>query len=149
MTKRVRKPNRVGKPGRVGIVHGAAWAKLEWFVPFTDGHAYIYHGHEDPQDHSDCGPHIFCCPEAGKKFLQRFPESEMNEAEWKFTSAYDLIGWMGSQGPKVFYIFFCDPDDPMALRFAGVRLGDIRKVLMKRQSLDSFLDIADCIDTRR
>lgn len=128
------------------MVHGAAWGKLEWVVPFTDGHAFIYHGHEDPEDHSDCGPQIFCCPKASSKYLQRFPESYMNEADWEFTPADDLIGWMGPQGPKVFYFFFCDPDDPMVLRFVGISLADIRSVLTKHLSLDNFLEVADRIE---
>ena len=55
--------------GRVGLAHGSSW-NMEWCVLFHDNHAIIYHGHVDPNDHSDCGPKVFCCPKAAQLLIQ-------------------------------------------------------------------------------
>ncbi len=128
--------------GRVELAHGRS-RNNKWYVPFQDNHAIIYHGHEDPNDHSECGPKVFCCPKAAQLLTQMYPESVPSDAEWSFKRGQDLAAWMGPDGPLFYYFFFCDPEDPQLLRFAGVRVPEVRDVLLKRQSLDRYLENAD------
>ena len=118
---------------------------MEWFVPFDGEHAIMYHGHVDPSDHSDCGPQIFCCPKAAILYLHRYPESPLGNAEWQLTDPTHLASWIGQGGPRIFYFFFCDPDDWRLLRFAGVAVPDLRDVLFKKTPLDLYLEGADRI----
>ena len=112
---------------------------------FQDGHAVIYHGHEDPDDHSDCGPKVFCCPKAAQILLQRYSDDVLANAEWQFTDGGHLASWMAQDGPKIYYIFFCDPEDWNVIRFSGVAAPEARDVLLKRISLDRYLETADRI----
>jgi hypothetical protein len=116
---------------------------LEWYVPFQDGHAIIYHGHEDPEDHSLCGPQVFCCPKAAHLLLHIYPNAIPADAEWEFTDSRLLTSWMDDGGPTVYYFFFCDPCDRQAVCFSGVSIPDVRDVLLKRRSLDEYLDVSD------
>ena len=145
MSKRPRNKTRSEDLSRVGLVHGNAWKAMEWYVPFNDGHAIIYHGHEASDDHSECGPKIFCCPKAAHLLLQRHPDAIPATAEWKFMEGEQLASWMGENGPTVYYLFFCDPKDLTLLRFSGVRAPVVRDVLLKRLTLDSYLENADRI----
>jgi hypothetical protein len=81
----------------------------------------IYHGHTDADDHSECGPRIFCCPKAARLLQARHPEAIPGHAEWEFTEGEHLASWLGENGPNVYYFFFCDPQDQTLLRFCGVR----------------------------
>ena len=127
---------------RVGLLHGRTWKNMEWFVPFQDDHAIIYHGHEDSGDHSECGPQVFCCPKAAILLHQRYPDGMTSSAEWQFTDGQHLASWMRPDGPQMFYFFFCDPDDWTELRFAGVAAPEVRNVLLKRTALDTYLETA-------
>lgn len=141
-----RRPNtRKEHEERVGIAHGPAWNTLGWYVPFEGDHAVIYHGHEDPNDHSDCGPQIFCCPKAVGVLLKRYPNEDLANAEWQFTDGQHIASWMGRDGPRVYYFFFCDPDDANAIYFVGIAAPEVRDVLLKRMSLDRYVEKSDRI----
>lgn len=129
----------------VGLAHGAAWRVMEWYVPFQDGHAIVYHGHEAADDHSRCGPQVFCCPKAAQLLLQRYPDAIPADAEWEFADAELLASWMGPRGPTVYYFFFCDPRDKWVVRFSAVPGTQVRDVLFKRRALDEYLSVADRI----
>jgi hypothetical protein len=76
-------------------------------------------------------------------FLQAYPEAIPANANWKFSAPDTLVSWMGPGGPAVFYFFFCDPDDRNAVCFSGVFAPHVRDVLLKRESLDEYLAVAD------
>ena len=122
--------------GHVGTLHGKSWGDIKWYVPFVDNHAIMYHGHKDPNDHSDCSPKIFCCPKAALLYKQCHPRGIPDTAEWHFEAGKHLASWMGERGPRVYYFFFCDPDDGTLLRFCGARIPEVRKVLLKQRALD-------------
>lgn len=147
MSKHRRRKVKRGLAGRVGPAHGRAWNEMEWYVPFNDGRAIIYHGHEDPDDHSECGPRVFCCPKAAHLLLQIDPSCVLADADWEFTEAEHLASWTHGAGPQIFYFFFCDPDDRTRLCFCGVPAPELREVLFKRLALDRYLEIADRICT--
>jgi len=130
--------------GRVELAHGSRW-NSEWYVPFEDGHAIIYHGHDNPNDHSDCGPKVFCCPKAAQLLRQYYPNAIPVDAEWQFILGDDLAVWIGPDGPQIYYFFFCDPEDSQLLRFVGVAVPEVRDILLKRLSLDPYLEDADRI----
>jgi hypothetical protein len=145
MPPKPRRTKSTRRLSRVGLAHGNAWPKKEWYVPFQDGHAIIYHGHEDSDDHSLCGPQVFCCPKAATLLLQAYPETVPANADWEFTEPELLVSWMGPDGPAVFYFFFCDPDDRNAVCFSGVSAPHVRDVLFKRRPLDEYLAVAERI----
>ena len=145
MTRTRRRTIRTEHVGHVGRAHGRAWNSMEWYVPFYDGHGIIYHGHEDTDDHSKCGPKIFCCPKAAHLLLQSYPDDILANVEWEFMDGKPLVSWMGQNGPQVYYFFFCDPEDRNVLRFIGVAAPEVREVLLKRLTLDRYLEDADRI----
>ena len=145
MSQRPRNKTRSHRLGLVGGTHGRTWCKMEWYVPFVNGHAIIYHGHTDADDHSECGPQIFCCPKAARLLRNRHPKAIPGHAEWEFTEGEYLASWMGEIGPKVYYVFFCDPQDQTLLRFCGVRTPEVQDVLLKQITLDRYLEHADKI----
>lgn len=124
------------------MAHGHAWKTMEWFVPYKDGHACMYHGHTDPEDHSDCGPQVFCCQKAAALHHHRYPAGSVTNAEFAFTGGRHLASWIGPDGPRIFYFFFCDPDDWTLLRFFGIAVPELRSVLLKRTALDIYLENA-------
>lgn len=46
---------------------------------------------------------------------------------------------------RIYYFFFCDPEDRKVLRFSGVAAPEVRDVLLKRLALDQYLENADRI----
>lgn len=148
MAKSRHRRTRAGNIGRIGLAHGRAWRAMDWYVPFHDGQASIYHGHEDADDHSACGPKIFCCPKAAQILLQRYPDDVLCDAEWEFTSGQHLVSWLGPHGPQIFYFFYCNPHDRGSVRFSGIEAPAIRDVLLKRLPLDGYLETADRIHAK-
>jgi hypothetical protein len=78
-------------------------------------------------------------------FLQCYPDSIAATAEWQFTDGQHLATWIAPIGPQIFYFLFCDPDEWTVLRFAGVAPPNLRSVLLKRVTLDNYLEKADRI----
>lgn len=114
------------------------WRPNDWAVPFEDGeHACIHHGHDDPDDHSLCGPTIFCCAHAARLFVTHFPESCEACAEWQLTEAEHIATWMDS-GVKVLYFVFCDPARADELLVIGLIGQHARDVLLKRVPLEQY-----------
>ena len=128
-----------------GRIHGRNWREMQWYVPFVNGHAIIYHGHTNAEDHSECGPQIFCCPKAARLLRHRHPTAVPGHAEWEFTEGEYLASWIGENGPNVYYFFFCDPQDQTLLRFCGVRVPEVQDILLKQVPLDLYLEQADKI----
>lgn len=114
----------------------------EWLVPFRDGMASFYHGHDDDGDHSECGPQIFCCRNAARVLLTTYPEGIASDAEWEFTDDRNLLTWTS---PNLFYFFFCDIEDRNSIFFTGVERPDIQDVLLRKVSLHDWEDVADRI----
>lgn len=135
----------VEEPCLVALAHGSAWKAMEWYVPFVDGNAIIHHEHDEINDHSKCGPEIFCCPKAAYIFLKQFPEAAPAHTEWSFNTGKFLLSWLTDQGPKHYYFFLCNPYESAEVRFAHVALPELRDVLVKRRSLTSYIDGAPVI----
>ena len=114
----------------------------EWLVPFADGGACIFHGHEDRNDHSKCGPQIFCCPNAVRVLLTRYPAAIRSNAEWEFTLDTHLLTWAD---PLIFYFFYCHQDDSDRIYFTGVKKAELRDVLLRKVSLQEYRDVSDQI----
>ena len=54
---------------RVNHDYPPGWRRNDWVVPFIGGGACFHHGHDtDPDDHSLCGPSIFCCRKAAARY---------------------------------------------------------------------------------
>ena len=77
MTRRKKRPRRSPR-ARAGTHHVYPEGRRpgDWCVPFEDGeHACIHHGHTAPDDHSQCGPSIFCCRKAAELYIALYPDS--------------------------------------------------------------------------
>lgn len=111
-----------------------------WVVPFVNEHACIYHGHENSDDHSLCGPQIFCCPNAARVLLSVHPNAIDSSAEWCDTTGEFLLEW---DHPNLFYVWFCDPDDSDSIYFAGVEKDDLPGVLLGRRSIHDWINVSD------
>lgn len=120
-----------------------SWRRNDWLVPFQGGGACIHHGHDtDPDDHSLCGPSIFCCRRAAARYVTLFPDSSEARANWELTDADHLLSWV-SKGVNVFYFVFCDPDRPEGLLAIGLGGEGLPDILYRRVALDEYAARAD------
>lgn len=71
-------------------------------VPFQDGGACIHHGHAtDPDDHSLCGPSIFCCRKAAARYVVRNCARALEYTEATNAMLSSLVGMAVSRAiPK-------------------------------------------------
>ena len=114
------------------------WQADDWIVPFGDGeHACLHHGHPDPDDHSGCGPTIFCCSKACASYTDLFPDSVEAQADWQLTEAAHIATWMDA-GVNVLFFVFCDPERPDGLLVIGLGGEEARQVLLKKVPLDRY-----------
>lgn len=156
MTKRKRRPARQqvlpGRPSRLKkpetIIIGPhhlpkRWRPFDWLVPFIDNQACIHHGHGlDDDDHSRCGPVLFCCGKAAARYQDRFPQSDEARADWQLTDADHIARWL-EKGVAVLYFIFCDPQRPEGLWAIGLSEEPLRQTLYKQLALEAHLDRAD------
>ena len=117
----------------------------QWYVPFQNGRACIYHGHERPDDHSECGPQIFCCPNAARVLLSRHPDAVPGSCEWELTNGEHLLSWAHGE-LQIMYFFYCDPQNRDRIYFVGIGLDSLAAVLRREISLHTFDESADIID---
>ena len=121
----------------------AGWRRDNWLVPFSGGAACIHHGHDtDPDDHSLCGPAIFCCRRAASRYVVLFPEGCEAQAEWERTSSGLFLSWV-RKGVNVFYFVFCDPERPEGLLAIGLGGEILPEILGRRVTLDEYAEQAD------
>jgi hypothetical protein len=119
------------------------WRNNDWVVPFRGGSACIHHGHDtDPDDHSLCGPSIFCCRRAAAHYIALFPDSCEARANWELTDADHLLSWVRKE-VCVFYFIFCDPDRPEGLLAIGLSNKVLPDILNRRVTLDTYAADAD------
>ena len=133
---------RSGRAPRTHHRYPKTWKADDWLVPFGDGeHACLHHGHTDPEDHSACGPTVFCCSIAAALYTSLYPESTEAHAEWQLTEAGHIATWMDA-GVNVLFFVFCNPVRPdglLVIRLAGM---EARQVLLKKVPLDRYADEA-------
>jgi hypothetical protein len=149
MTKHKKRPGRSPRArARTHHIYPEGWQPGDWCVPFEDGeHACIHHGHTAPDDHSQCGPSIFCCRKAANRYAALFPDSAEARAQWELTEAAHIATWMqaNDRGPgvQVFYFVFCDPVRPDGLLVIGLHRSVARQVLFGRVQLERHADGAE------
>ncbi len=108
--KSAKKRRRHRSRPAVGHTYRGGQQPDQWLVPLQDdGYACFYHGHDDTDDHSLCGPQIFCCHKAASRFLAQYPDTLPATMTFQPMSPASLLAWLSSSGPQVFYFYFCDP----------------------------------------
>ena len=127
---------------RVRHDYPPGWRPNDWLVPFSGGGACIHHGHTDPNDHSLCGPAIFCCRRAAARYVTLFPDSCEATANWELTETAHLLGWI-QKGVHLFYFVFCDPERPEGLLATGLAGEVLPAILRRRITLDAYAAQAD------
>ena len=140
MKKRKKRPRRrrFGRAPRTHHHYPKGWNADDWIVPFGDGeHACLHHGHSDPDDHSGCGPSIFCCSKACASYTDLFPDSVEARADWQLTEAGHIATWMDA-GVNVLFFVFCEPERPDGLLVIGLAGDKARQVLLKEIPLDPY-----------
>ena len=140
MKKRKKRPRfrRSGRARRTHHRYPKGWHADDWLVPFGDGeHACLHHGHPDPDDHSGCGPTIFCCLKASTLYTGLVPDSEEAHAEWQLTEAGHIATWMDA-GVNVLFFVFCDPERADGLLVIGLAGEEARQVLLKELPLAPY-----------
>ena len=119
------------------------WQPLSWLVPFQGENAVIRHGHSSPDDHSLCGPVLFCCAKSQELFLKSFPDSdEAKASSWEIAEANHIATWMDA-GVNVLYFVFCDPVRPKGLLTGGLSGEEAHQVLFKQLPLESYSERAN------
>lgn len=108
----------------------------QWLVPLqADGYACFYHGHDDTEDHSLCGPQIFCCHKSASQFLKEHPDMLPATMSLHPMSPDSLLAWLSPDGPKVFYFYFCDPVNRRRVYFQGFSHPLLRPILLFERPL--------------
>ena len=113
----------------------AGWQTLEWLVPFTDGHAIIYHPDSDCTEDSLYGPLVFWSQNAVDLFMEQFPRHELGQASCEIVLADQIISWMDA-GIQAIYFIYCDPEMPNGLAASGMSGNYARRALNKQGLLD-------------
>ncbi len=122
------------------------WQPGDWIVPTAGGHAVIRHGHQDPNDHSACGPTLFCCARAARLFSKAFTDAPESKAKWQLIDGPTILSWLDG-GVSVTYFVFCDPESDTELRAVGVsEVGNVRDVIKKAIPLERYLDDANVLE---
>lgn len=114
------------------------WNPDNWMVPYQeDGRAVLHHDHSaQVDDHSTCGPVIFCCPKSAAAFQMRCPASVF--AYWQATDAEQIISWLDA-GVQAVYLVFCNASAPGELYIAGLSGQLARQALLRKKSVGEFL----------
>ncbi len=110
-------------------------------VPYQeDEHAIQHHDHpSQTEDHSTCGPVVFCCPKSAAAFQVSCPASAF--AYWQATGPEQIIAWLDA-GVQALYFVFCAPETPGELQIAGLS-GDLaRQALLRQRPLAEFLPLS-------
>lgn len=114
MAKKAKKRsrNRRRKQGTQGSHHWYRHGQQpnEWIVPLTVGDMpVIYHGHSDPEDHSGCGPQLFCCGRSLALYLQIYLHHLPEDVHFQFHTGSEVVEWYRSMTPPMIYFYACDP----------------------------------------
>lgn len=124
-------------------IYPEKWNPLSWLVPFKGENAVIRHGHTSQDDHSLCGPVLFCCAKSQELFQNTFPESaEASATSWQITESDHIAAWMDA-GVSVLYFVFCDPVRPKGLLTGGISGTEARQALYKKVPLEHYSERAN------
>jgi hypothetical protein len=118
-------------------IYPPGWKDSQWLVPYQGENALLRHGHTSPDDHSLCGPVLFCCAKSQQLYLETFPEGETMEATWELTEADHIATWLDS-GVGVLYFVFCDPVRPKGLLTGGLSGDEAQLVLYKKTPIEAY-----------
>ena len=122
-------------------VYPQGWQANQWLIPYIGENAAILHGHTNSEDHSLCGPVLFCCANSQELYLEAFPESNEAQASWELTQAEHILTWMDA-GVNVLYFVFCDPVRPQGLLAGGLSGEEARQVVLKEVPIEQFAEKA-------
>ena len=122
-------------------IYPADWKTGDWLVPYIGDSAVIHHGHQSVDDHSLCGPMVFCCPRSGQSFVEVYPDSAPARASWERTEAAHILSWLEA-GVNVVYFVFCDPVRPQGLLAGGLSAEEARLVLLQQVLLEQYAERA-------
>lgn len=135
------KPENMGARRSPWHIYPAEWKAGSWLVPYTGDSAVIHHGHQSPEDHSLCGPMVFCCARSRQAFVELYPESVPARASWEPTEAALILSWLDA-GVNVVYFVFCDPVRPEGLLAGGLSAEEARLVLSQQVLLEQYAEQA-------
>ena len=122
-------------------IYPPGWKDSHWLVPYQGENALIRHGHTSPDDHSLCGPVLFCCAKSQQLCQETFPEGETTGTSWALTEADHIAAWLDS-GVGVLFFIFCDPVRPKGLLTGGLSGQEARQVLYKHIPLEAYAEQA-------
>ncbi len=93
----------------------------QWVVPLTaDDMPAIYHGHTNPEDHSQCGPQLFCCGRSLGLYLALYEDHLPDDVQFQFFSGAEMFDWYRSMNPPMIYFYACDPVNQKRAYFLSV-----------------------------
>ena len=93
----------------------------QWIVPLTAGDMpVILHRHPNPDDHSACGPQLFCCGRSLGLYLDLYRSLLPQDVRFQFLSAAEVDDWYRAMSPPFLYFYACDPLNPHRAYFLSV-----------------------------
>lgn len=122
----------------------------KWLLMFQGQRACIHHVHTIPEDHLLCGPVVFCCHEAIKKFLKLFPDYDCLDrsqpgwetaiVEIRSIPAHQIISWMDA-GIQVINYIVCDGNSDDGVSGAILSGNQARQALSFEIPLEPFFSV--------
>ena len=93
----------------------------QWIIPLTADHMpVIYHGHTDPDDHSGCGPQLFCCGRSLGLYLASYQHHLPDDVTFRFYSGTEVYDSFRAMTPPMIYFYACDPVNQQRAYFLPV-----------------------------
>lgn len=93
----------------------------QWIVPLTaDDLPVILHAHAEPDDHSGCGPQLFCCGRALALYLEYYRDLLPEDVCFQFGTGSEVADWYRSMTPPLIYFYACDPVNQQRAYFLSV-----------------------------
>lgn len=118
--KRLRKPKSVKPAPQSHHWYRRGQQSNQWIVPLTASMPVIYHGHTNPEDHSHCGPQLFCCARSLGLYLAFYQDHLPDDARFQFFSGAEVFDWYRSMTPPTIYFYACDPVNQQRAYFLSV-----------------------------
>jgi hypothetical protein len=121
-----------------------------WLVMYQNNRACIHHGFTSTGDHLLCGPIVFCCQNALRRFFNQYPDyicrlsssSEPAESspEIRGTPGEQIVTWMDA-GIQVINFIVCDPRNAQGISAAILSGNQARQALNHEIALESYLSL--------
>lgn len=105
----------------------------------------IYHGHSDPDDHSRCGPQLFCCGRSLALYLALYQHLLPDDVQFQFLTGSEVFDWFRTMAPPMIYFYACDPINHQRAYFLPISEQNAWDIILFFVPIESVLIGAEVI----